>query len=88
MHERSLMTDLMRKIDAIVREHRAGRVVGVRVQLGALSHMSADHFTEHFVEAARGTPAEGARLDIHVDDDTSDPHAQDILLKDVEIEEP
>ena len=87
MHEFSLITDLMRKIDVIAREQGARRVGGVRVRLGALSHISPDHFREHFEAAATGTIAEAARLDIKALRDERDPRAQDILLDSVEIEE-
>ncbi len=86
MHEASLMISLMRRVDDIAETEKAKRVVGVSVWLGALSHMSAAHFTEHFEQAAAGTIAEGARLDITVSDDTSHANAQDILLEDVELE--
>jgi hydrogenase nickel incorporation protein HypA/HybF len=59
----------------------------VKVKLGALAHISAEHFREHFQQAARGTAAEGARLDIDVSTDESDPCAQDILLKSVDVED-
>jgi len=85
MHEMSLMNDLMGKIETISREHGGAQVVGVRVHLGALAHISADHFREHFVEGARGTRAEGARLEIEMGLDPKDPHAQDILLRSVEV---
>jgi hydrogenase nickel incorporation protein HypA/HybF len=87
MHEVSLIADLMRKIEALAHEHRAIRVAGVKVKLGALAHISSDHFREHFVRAARGTIAEGARLDIEVSTDQDDPHAQEILLDSVTVEE-
>ena len=77
----------MRKIDAIAREQGARRVVGVKVRLGALSHISPDHFREHFEAAATGTIAEAARLDIETLREERDPHAQDILLESVEVEE-
>ncbi len=86
MHEASLMTGLMRRIDEIGAAEGARRIVGVSVWLGALSHMSAEHFTDHFREASSGTIAEGARLDIDVSDDTADANAQDILLRSVEVE--
>ena len=38
----------------------------MKVKLGALVHISGEHFREHFEQAALGTPAEGARLDIDV----------------------
>jgi hydrogenase nickel incorporation protein HypA/HybF len=87
MHELSLINDLMRKIDAIAREQGARRVVGVKVRLGALSHLSPDHFREHFEAAATGTIAEAAKLDIETLRDERDPHSQDILLDSVEVED-
>lgn len=86
MHEASLMASLMRRIDEVAASGAAKRVVGVSVWLGALSHMSAEHFAEHFSQAAAGTLAENARLDVSVSDDPHDPCAQDIVLKSVEIE--
>ena len=86
MHEFSLISNLMRKIESIAREQRAKKVVGVKVKLGALSHISADHFCEHFVRAAGGTCAEGARLDAEVLTDEGDPQAQEIILESVDVE--
>lgn len=87
MHEQSLMTDLMRKVHAIGQEAQAKSVVRVKVKLGAIAHISADHFREHFILAAKGSLAEKAQLDIEVSTDLSDPHAQEILLDSVEVEE-
>jgi hydrogenase nickel incorporation protein HypA/HybF len=87
MHEASLMKNLMAKIEEVAREQNASRVIGISVSLGALSHMSANHFREHFEVASRGTVAEGARMDIQVLTDLNDPHAQEILLESVEIAE-
>lgn len=87
MHEQSLMNDLMAKIEAIVKENDARRAVAVDVWLGALSHMSPDHFTEHYVESSAGTVAEGAKLNITLSDDINDPNAQQILLRDIEVED-
>lgn len=86
MHELSLMADLMRKIEAAAQKHGASKVVGVKVQLGALAPLSAEHFREHFEWAARGTLAEGARLEIEALSDISDPHAQAIWLVSVDVE--
>lgn len=86
MHEQSLMNDLMRRIDTIAREHGALRVTAVRVRLGALAHMSADHFRDHFERASLGGPSEGALLEITVSADLADPAAQDILLESVDVE--
>jgi hydrogenase nickel incorporation protein HypA/HybF len=86
MHEASLMNGLMQRIDEIAHAENATRVVAVSVWLGALSHMSEAHFIEHFERAAKGTVADGARLDITVSGDTGHRSAQDLLLESVEIE--
>ncbi len=85
MHEMSLMSDLMSKIEKVARTHGGGRVVRLQVTLGALSHFSAEHFSEHFTQASAGTLADGAELDITLSDDIHDPHAQDVLLRSVEV---
>lgn len=87
MHEHSLMNDLMAKIEAVVKENNAKRAVAVDVWLGALSHMSPDHFTEHYLESSAGTCAEGAKLNITMSDDINDPNAQQILLSNIEVED-
>jgi hydrogenase nickel incorporation protein HypA/HybF len=86
MHEASLMTNLMRRIEAAAATESAARVTGIAVWIGALSHMSAEHFAEHFQRAASGTMADGARLDVTISDDTSHANAQDILLESVEVD--
>lgn len=87
MHEASLMRDLMGKIESVAHEQKATRVVGISVRLGALSHMSASHFREHFAVASQGTIAEGAGLNIKILEDLNDVRAQEIVLESVEIAE-
>lgn len=86
MHEASLMRDLMSRIHHIAEAENAQRVTRVQIWLGALSHMSREHFLEHFHEAAGGGIAEGADLDITVSEDSGDPNAQSILLQGIEVE--
>ncbi|MGK2870782.1 MAG: hydrogenase/urease maturation nickel metallochaperone HypA [Alphaproteobacteria bacterium] len=88
MHEASLMVNLMRRIGEVAQADRADRVTGVTVWLGALSHMSAEHFSGHFERAAIGTIAEGARLSVTISGDIHHANAQDILLEGVEVEVP
>ena len=85
MHEFSLMADLLRKIEQLAKDAKTDKVRGVKVKLGALSHITPDHFREHFEAAIVGTIAEGATLDIEQSDDQGDPNAQDILLESVDI---
>ena len=58
----------------------------VSVWVGALSHMSAEHFREHFSHAAAGTIAEAADLSVQVSTELDDPNAQSLLLQSVEID--
>lgn len=85
MHEASLMINLMRQIETIAAKEGAAKVTGVKVWCGALSHMSAGHFAEHFNQAAAGSLAEGAALDVTVSDDITDDRAQDILLESIDV---
>jgi hydrogenase nickel incorporation protein HypA/HybF len=86
MHEASLMADLIRKITTLAEAQQARHVTGVRVTLGALSHLSPDHLRAHFVQATRGIVAAGARLDIDARTDITEPMAQDIRLDSIEVE--
>jgi hydrogenase nickel incorporation protein HypA/HybF len=88
MHERALMADLMREIEAIARSDGASRVTRVAVRLGALSHFTPEHFREHFVDASLGTLAEGAAVDAVLEDDLDDPRAAGVVLESVEVEVP
>ena len=86
MHERALMDDVMRKVDAVAHENGAIRVTRIGVRLGALSHFTPEHFREHFADASRGTLAEGAAVDAVVETDLSDPDAAGVVLESVEVE--
>jgi hydrogenase nickel incorporation protein HypA/HybF len=79
------MADLFKKIDDLAKAHNAKRVVCARIRLGALSHISAAHFREHFLEGSKGGVAEGARLEIEESQDAEDPNAQHILLREIEV---
>lgn len=85
MHEASLMKGLMREVLAIASREGAARVVGLKVRLGALSHMSPEHFQEHFDVASAGTIAEGARIEAVEDPEIASPTAADVLLESLEI---
>jgi hydrogenase nickel incorporation protein HypA/HybF len=88
MHERALMTDLLREIDEVARADGATCVTRVSVRLGALSHFTEEHFREHFVDASRGTLAEGAAVDAVLEDDLDDLRATGVVLESLEVEVP
>lgn len=82
MHELSLLRGLIHRIETIARKNGAKRVRAVRLKLGPLAHIEPGHLREHFIEAARGTIAEGARLDIETTDEW-----HDLTLESIDVEE-
>lgn len=85
MHEHSLMNNLMNKILKLAEKEHATKVTKVSVKLGALSHMSPEHFKEHFDISAKGTIAEDAIIEAEESTDMNDPNAQTILLKSIDV---
>ena len=73
---------------SLAEREEAKAVTGISVWLGALSHMSPDHFAEHFEDAAAGTIAAAATIDAVVSDDIHDPRASSVLLTGIEVEAP
>jgi hydrogenase nickel incorporation protein HypA/HybF len=82
MHEMSLLHGLMKQIEGIARRNGGGRVRVVRLKLGPLAHIEPGHLREHFVEAARGTLAEAARLDIETTDEL-----HELSLESIDVED-
>ena len=83
MHERALMRDLLDRVAAAASAEGAARVTRVVVRVGPLSHLTPEHFRGHFVDAARGTVADGAAVDV-----SADGTGADVLLVSVELEVP
>ena len=88
MHETGLVRDLVRRVEQAARDAGARRVVGVTVRLGALCMFSPAHFRAHFVEEVRGTMADGATLAIETAQDVADPHAQDVMIRAIDLDLP
>jgi len=88
VHEHALMADVTRKLEQTALEAGADRVTRVVVHLGALSHFTPEHFEEHFLEATRGTVAEGAQVVATLDTDIKAPGAADVMVESVELEVP
>jgi hydrogenase nickel incorporation protein HypA/HybF len=86
MHELALINNLLSKIESAVKANGGKRAVAVEVWLGALSHLSKDLVADYFEQFSRGTVAEGAWLDIELSDNIDDPNAQQVLLKNIEVE--
>ena len=85
MHEKGIMDCLMNKIIHLAQEEHAVKVVKVSVKLGALSHMSAQHFKEHFEMAAEGTIAQDAKIETEESQDIHDANATTVVLKSIDV---
>ena len=86
MHETALVRDVVNRINQLANAAEASRIVSAKVWLGALSHLSAEHFREHFAIAAAGSIASEAAIEIEISDDPHDPNAQYVCLETVEVE--
>lgn len=86
MHEMTTIRALCTQALEAANNAGAEKVSTVTVKIGALSHLSADHLRDHFTAAAADSILAGAQLDISVDEDTGDEHAQEIELVSVEVE--
>jgi hydrogenase nickel incorporation protein HypA/HybF len=86
VHEKALMDDLLRKLEAEAAAEGGARVTRIRVRLGALSHFTEAHFRAHFEDAARGSVAEGAEVDAELRTDPTEPNAQGVVLESIELE--
>ena len=86
MHEQALMRDVIGRIVEVAEREGANGVTKVSVRLGALSHFTPQHFREHYVDAARGTRAEGASVEAILDEDITAPHAQGVVVESIELE--
>jgi len=87
MHETALVRDVVRRMVELVGSTGARRVARAKIWLGALSHLSAEHFREHFVAEAHDTLAALAVLEIEVSDDPKHPHAQHARLESVDLDD-
>lgn len=85
MHEAGLIRDLIEKILAVATKEAGDKVSSVTVWLGALSHMTVEHFRDHYDRAAAGTIASEAALHIELSEDILHPDAQHVILKSVEV---
>ena len=86
MHEQALIDDLVREITDVAAAENSARVSRIHVRLGALAHLTPDHFLEHFKKAAAGTIAAGASVEISECHDPLEPRAAEIVLTSIDVE--
>ena len=87
MHETALVRDVVRRIEDLAQATGARRITGAKIWLGALSHLSAEHFREHYALEAQGSIAAGAILTIEASSDLDHRHAQHVRLESVDLDE-
>ncbi|HYB78918.1 MAG TPA: hydrogenase maturation nickel metallochaperone HypA [Thermoplasmata archaeon] len=86
MHEEALLRDLVRKALEVARQERAGRVTRVRIWVGALSHLAGPELEARWTHAVRGTALEGARVDLELSPDRTDPNAEAVMLRSLDVD--
>jgi hydrogenase nickel incorporation protein HypA/HybF len=67
MHESSLARQIVQAVVDRAAREGARRVLAVRGWVAETESLSPDSLTLHFTAHARGTPAEGARLELRVE---------------------
>ena len=87
MHEHTLIKSLLHKIDDIALQQTPKRIQHITITLGALSHISAEHFREHFEQAVANTPLQSVALTVECETDIHANTAQDIILKSIDFVE-
>ena len=87
MHETALVRDVVRRIEDLAQATGARRITGAKIWLGALRHLSAAHFREHYAIEAQGSIAAGAILTIEASSDLDHPDAQHVRLESVDLDE-
>ena len=87
MHETALVRDVVRRIEDLAQATGARRITGAKIWLGALSHLSAEHFREHYAIEAQGSIAGGAILTIEASSDLDHPDAQHLRLESIDLDE-
>lgn len=80
MHESRLVTDILSTVESVAEANNADHIEVIRIEIGALSHVTPDGFSGHFDLVSRGTVADGARLDITKSEDLDAPDALDVRL--------
>jgi len=64
MHELSLAMEMVNQVQAVLRRESANQVLKIRLVMGTLSGVEREPFEFCFPMVSRGTPLEGATLEI------------------------
>lgn len=80
MHESRVVMDILAEVERVAILNDAGDIDVVRIEIGALSHVTPEGFNGHFGLVSEGTAAAKARLDITKSEDRDAPDALAVRL--------
>ena len=86
MHEEAMLRDLVRKAEEVARREGAGRVTRVHLWVGARSHLGGPELKERWADAVSGTVLSGAPVEIELSDDPTDPKAESVVLRSINVD--
>ncbi|HEU4343975.1 MAG TPA: hydrogenase maturation nickel metallochaperone HypA [Candidatus Binatia bacterium] len=85
MHEWRLAHSLVTDITRAAALHDAIKILTVKIRVGPLAGISADHLREQFRVAALGSIAEGASLEIVISDGLNGDEATRVVIESLEV---
>ncbi|MCI4368273.1 MAG: hydrogenase maturation nickel metallochaperone HypA [Thermoplasmata archaeon] len=88
MHEQHALRDLRRRLEEVAPPDGGGRVVRVRLWIGALSHITEASIRSAWPAAFEGSVARDAQLVVERSRDERDPRAQGLVLSGVDVDLP
>jgi hydrogenase nickel incorporation protein HypA/HybF len=87
MHERRLAQDLVRSAGLAALEGGATRVSGLRLRIGAASHIDPESLRGQVEWWSHGTIIEGARIEVDkAGAEPDDRHSEDVTLVSMDVE--
>lgn len=86
MHEEAMLNDVVRKAEEVARREGASRVTRVRLWVGARSHLAGPELRDRWAYAVAGTALSGAEVEIETSSDRSDPNAENVMLRSLDVE--
>ncbi len=87
MHESRLVADLVSRIEEELARSGARQVLSVRIEIGALSHVTPESLRSHMELAAGESTIGTPTFEITKAGDTSNPNALDVLLVSISVED-
>ena len=88
MHEEAILRDLVRKAEEVSRREGVGRVTRVHLWVGARSHLGGPELEERWAHAVSGTSLSGAKVEVELSEDRSDPKAEAVVLRSLDFDSP